>query len=57
MGYGRRWQVLLGWLDKQPRSVTLARSSLNHQTLMQEAWLIASLAEEQIRSAPADGAG
>ncbi|EFG2028497.1 type VI secretion system ATPase TssH [Escherichia coli] len=46
------WQDLLGWLDKQPRSV-LRRPQLsaNIQTLMQEAWLIASLAgEEQIRS-------
>ncbi|ELT9604574.1 TPA: type VI secretion system ATPase TssH [Raoultella planticola] len=46
------WQDLLGWLDKQPRSVRhRPRLSENIQTLMQEAWLIASLnGEEQIRS-------
>ncbi|MEN4575315.1 type VI secretion system ATPase TssH [Pantoea agglomerans] len=46
------WQDLLAWLDKQPRSV-LQRPQLSDaiQTLMQEAWLIASLnGEEQIRS-------
>lgn len=46
------WQDLLGWLDALPRSVRsrpqLAEST---QTLMQDAWLRASLAgEEQIRS-------
>ncbi|ELN0132791.1 type VI secretion system ATPase TssH [Raoultella planticola] len=46
------WQDLLGWLDKQPRSVRhRPQLSENIQTLMQEAWLIASLnGEEQIRS-------
>lgn len=46
------WQDLLAWLDKQPRSVR-QRPQLSDaiQTLMQEAWLIASLnSEEQIRS-------
>ncbi|MCW4782720.1 type VI secretion system ATPase TssH [Enterobacter chuandaensis] len=46
------WQDLLGWLDKQPRSIR-QRPQLSDtiQTLMQEAWLIASLnGEEQIRS-------
>ena len=46
------WQDLLGWLDKQPRSVR-HRPQLSDvlQTLMQESWLIASLnGEEQIRS-------
>nr|WP_154324518.1 type VI secretion system ATPase TssH [Pantoea sp. 201603H] len=46
------WQDLLGWLDKQPRSVR-GRPQLadSLQTLMQEAWLIASLSgEEHIRS-------
>ena len=46
------WQDLLDWLDKQPRSVR-QRPQLSDaiQTLMQEAWLIASLnGEEQIRS-------
>ncbi|MGC0958495.1 type VI secretion system ATPase TssH [Pantoea agglomerans] len=46
------WQDLLAWLDKQPRSVR-QRPKLSDaiQTLMQEAWLIASLnGEEQIRS-------
>ena len=46
------WQDLLGWLDKQPRSVR-HRPQLSDaiQTLMQEAWLIASLnGEDQIRS-------
>lgn len=46
------WQDLLAWLDKQPRSVR-QRPQLSDaiQTLMQEAWLIASInGEEQIRS-------
>lgn len=46
------WQDLLGWLDRQPRSVR-QRPQLSKplQVLMQEAWLIASLnGEEQIRS-------
>lgn len=46
------WQDLLAWLNKQPRSVR-QRPQLSDaiQTLMQEAWLIASLnGEEQIRS-------
>ncbi|ECC0987673.1 type VI secretion system ATPase TssH [Salmonella enterica] len=46
------WQDLLGWLDSLPRSVR-SRPQLSDsiQTLMQEAWLIASLnGEEQIRS-------
>jgi type VI secretion system protein VasG len=46
------WQDLLGWLDRQPRSV-LHRPQLSDaiQSLLQEAWLIASLnGEEQIRS-------
>ncbi|MCS3407146.1 type VI secretion system ATPase TssH [Serratia sp. AKBS12] len=46
------WQDLLGWLDKQPRSVR-QRPQLSDtlQTLMQKAWLIASLnGEEHIRS-------
>lgn len=46
------WQELLGWLDAQPRSVR-SRPQLSDsvQTLMQEAWLRASLAgEESIRS-------
>ncbi|EDX5689794.1 type VI secretion system ATPase TssH [Salmonella enterica] len=46
------WQDLLGWLDSLPRSVR-SRPQLSDsiQTLMQEAWLIASLnSEEQIRS-------
>ncbi|TLJ01422.1 type VI secretion system ATPase TssH [Escherichia sp. E4694] len=46
------WQDLLAWLDKQPRSVRhRPQLSENIQVLMQQAWLIASLAgEEQIRS-------
>lgn len=46
------WQDLLGWLDSLPRSVrSRPRLSDSIQTLMQEAWLIASLnSEEQIRS-------
>ncbi len=46
------WQALLGWLDTLPRSVR-SRPQLSDsiQTLMQEAWLIASLNnEEHIRS-------
>lgn len=46
------WQDLLAWLDRQPRSVR-SRPQLSDavQKLMQEAWLLASLAgEEQIRS-------
>lgn len=46
------WQNLLGWLDTLPRSVR-SRPQLSDsiQTLMQEAWLIASLnGEENIRS-------
>ena len=46
------WQDLLGWLDKQPRSVR-HRPQLSDaiQSLLQEAWLIASLnGEEHIRS-------
>jgi len=46
------WQDLLAWLDRQPRSVR-SRPQLSDavQTLMQEAWLLASLAgEAQIRS-------
>lgn len=46
------WQDLLGWLDKQPRSVR-HRPQLSDQieALMQQAWLLASLnEEEQIRS-------
>lgn len=48
----RLWQALLGWLDKQPRSVRhRPQLSESIQMLMQEAWLIASLnGEEQIRS-------
>jgi type VI secretion system protein VasG len=46
------WQALLGWLDNLPRSVReRPQLSDNIQALMQEAWLRASLAdEEQIRS-------
>lgn len=46
------WQDLLGWLDKQPRSVRhQPQLSESIQSLMQQAWLIASLAgEEHIRS-------
>lgn len=46
------WQELLGWLDNLPRSVR-GRPQLSDtiQTLMQQAWLIASLnGEEHIRS-------
>jgi type VI secretion system protein VasG len=46
------WQDLLGWLDTLPRSVHgRPQLSDNIQTLMQQAWLIASLnGEAQIRS-------
>jgi type VI secretion system protein VasG len=46
------WQDLLGWLDALPRSVR-GRPQLadSIQTLMQEAWMLASLSgEDQIRS-------
>lgn len=46
------WQDLLGWLDNLPRSVR-GRPQLSDsiQTLMQQAWLMASLnGEEHIRS-------
>jgi len=46
------WQALLAWLDTLPRSVH-GRPQLSHsiQTLIQEAWLIASLnTEAHIRS-------
>ncbi|GAA3580648.1 type VI secretion system ATPase TssH [Gibbsiella greigii] len=46
------WQDLLGWLDKQPRALR-SRPQLSDfiQTLLQQAWLLASLADEtQIRS-------
>lgn len=47
------WQDLLAWLDNQPRSVRgRPQLSENIQSIMQEAWLIASLnGEAQIRSA------
>ncbi|MCV3770067.1 MULTISPECIES: type VI secretion system ATPase TssH [Enterobacter] len=46
------WQDLLGWLDRQPRSVRHRPQLSNDiQTLMQQAWLLASLnGEEHIRS-------
>ncbi|WLI79071.1 type VI secretion system ATPase TssH [Kosakonia sp. H02] len=46
------WQEMLGWLNSLPRSVrSRPQLSDNIQALMQEAWLMASLAgEEQIRS-------
>lgn len=46
------WQDMLAWLDNQPRSVRQRpQLSASIQTLLQEAWLRASLAgEEQIRS-------
>ncbi|WP_312631530.1 type VI secretion system ATPase TssH [Pantoea piersonii] len=46
------WQVLLGWLDNQPRTVrSRPQLSADIQKLMQEAWMQASLAgEESIRS-------
>ena len=46
------WQDLLGWLDKQPRSVRhRPQLSENIKSLMQEAWLTASLnGEEHIRT-------
>ncbi|WP_416260562.1 type VI secretion system ATPase TssH [Gibbsiella quercinecans] len=46
------WQDLLGWLDKLPRALR-SRPQLSDsiQTLLQQAWLLASLAgETQIRS-------
>ncbi|WP_313570917.1 type VI secretion system ATPase TssH [Pantoea piersonii] len=46
------WQALIGWLNNLPRSVR-SRPQLSDaiQTLMQQAWLLASLAgETQIRS-------
>lgn len=45
------WQDLLGWLDKQPRSVRhRPQLSAAIQSLLQEAWLLASLnGEEHIR--------
>lgn len=46
------WQDMLAWLDNQPRSVRQRpQLSASIQTLLQEAWILASLAgEEQIRS-------
>ncbi len=46
------WQDLLGWLDNQPRSVRRRpQLSADIQKLMQEAWMLASLAgEKSIRS-------
>lgn len=46
------WQDLLGWLDNQPRSVrSRPQLSADIQKLMQEAWMLASLNdEEHIRS-------
>ncbi|MBM7354606.1 type VI secretion system ATPase TssH [Lelliottia amnigena] len=46
------WQDMLAWLDNQPRSVRQRpQLSARIQTLLQEAWLLASLVgEEQIRS-------
>lgn len=46
------WQDLLGWLDNQPRSVRRRpQLSADIQKLMQEAWMLASLNdEEHIRS-------
>ncbi|HEB4990368.1 type VI secretion system ATPase TssH [Klebsiella michiganensis] len=46
------WQDLLGWLDTLPRSVRSRPQLADHiQTLMQEAWMIASLSgEAHIRS-------
>ena len=42
------WQDLLGWLDNQPRSVRgRPQLSADIRQLLQEAWLIASLAGEQ----------
>jgi hypothetical protein len=59
MGYGCIWQDLLGWLDKQPRSVRhRPQLSENIQTLMQEAWLTASSRRRaNPQRASADGAG
>jgi type VI secretion system protein VasG len=43
------WQDLLGWLDTQPRSVRIGpQLSDSIQTLMQEAWLFASLTAKSI---------
>jgi type VI secretion system protein VasG len=43
------WQDLLGWLDRQPRSVRhRPQLSDDIQTLMQQAWLLASLNEEEL---------
>ena len=46
------WQDMLAWLDNQPRSVRQRpQLSASIQTLLKEAWLLASLAgEKQIRS-------
>ncbi|MDW2709069.1 ATP-binding protein, partial [Citrobacter braakii] len=46
------WQDLLAWLDNLSRSVrSRPQLSDNIQSLLQEAWLLASLAgEEHIRS-------
>ena len=46
------WRDLLGWLDTLPRSVRSRPQLADHiQTLMQEAWMIASLSgEAHIRS-------
>ncbi|GAA3903987.1 type VI secretion system ATPase TssH [Gibbsiella dentisursi] len=46
------WQDLLGWLDKLPRALrSRPQLSDSTQTLLQQAWLLASLAgEAQIRS-------
>lgn len=42
------WQDLLGWLEKQPRSVRhRPQLSADIQKLMQEAWMQASLAGEE----------
>jgi len=43
------WQDLLGWLDRQPRSVRhRPQLSDDIQTLIQQAWLLASLNEEEL---------
>lgn len=43
------WQDLLAWLDRQPRSVRhRPQLSDDIQTLMQQAWLLASLNEEEL---------
>ncbi|AVV39329.1 MULTISPECIES: type VI secretion system ATPase TssH [Pantoea] len=45
------WQDLLAWLDNLPRSMrSRPQLSVSMQSLLQEAWLLASLNEEQIRS-------